>query len=183
MKCPKCGKENKKDFCMFCGYIPDKDTYIDKNKRGETTLLETYLGDNYDKIVRNKNWLPRLLFGPLYIFIKGFYIEGSLLYFLDLFLFYFCFTFNNYFPLPGFSSILNLLLIIANRVIWMALDNIIYIKLLENKLERIKIKYPDNYNEKIDSLEKKHSDFASFFFMVCFFTIIIIIIYLILIIF
>ena len=72
MKCPKCGKDNKKDFCMFCGYIPDKDTYIDKNKKGETTLLETYLGDKYDKIVRNKNWLPRLIFGPLYIFVKGF---------------------------------------------------------------------------------------------------------------
>ena len=60
----------------------------------------------------------------------------------------------------------------------MSLDNIIYIRLLEKKLKKVKELYPNNYNEKIDSLEKSHSDFASFFFMMCFFIVVIICIYL-----
>ena len=161
MKCPKCGKNIKKNYCMFCGYMLDTGNYIDKNKKGEVTLLETYLGYKYDRIVRNKNWLSTLLLGSLYISVKGFMIQGLLLFLLDLFLFYCFFTFNNYFPLPGFGLILNILLIITNRVIWMTLDNMIYIKLLERKLNKIKESNPDNYREIIDNISRSHNDIYS----------------------
>ena len=31
MKCPNCGKEMTKDFCMFCGYMSNGN-YIKKKK-------------------------------------------------------------------------------------------------------------------------------------------------------
>lgn len=179
MKCPKCGKEIKKNYCMYCGYILDKDIFINKNKKGEPTLLETYFGYDYDKIVRNKNFLPRLLLGPLYIGVKGFIWQGLGLFILDLFLFYCFYLFNVYFPLPGFGSILNFLLIIFNRVLWMSLDNIIYLKLLNIKLENIKRKNPNNYRELIDIEQRKHSDILDFFLIICIIFIVIISLYLI----
>ena len=179
MKCPKCGKENKKNYCMYCGYMFEKDTYIDKNKTGEANLIETYLGYNYDKIVRNKNWFSRLILGPLYISIKGFIIPGLLLFFLDLFLFYCCFLFNDYFPLPGFGGILNILLIIFNRVLWMSIDNIIYLKLLDRKLNKIKDNNPNNYRELIDLEQRKHSDIVCLLYTVCILASILLIIFLI----
>lgn len=161
MNCPNCGKNIKKNYCMFCGYMLDTGNFIDKNKKGEVTPLETYLGYSYDKIVRNKNWISTLILGPLYIAVKGFMIQGGLLFLLDLFLFYFFFTLNNYFPLPGFGLILNILLIITNRIIWMTIDNMIYVKLLENKLNKIKDNNPNNYREIIDNMSRSHNDIFS----------------------
>lgn len=161
MNCPNCGKTIKKNYCMFCGYMLDTGNFIDKNKKGEVTPLETYLGYNYDKIVRNKNWISTLLLGPLYIAVKGFMIQGGLLFLFDFFLFYLFFTLNNYFPLPGLYLILDFLLILTNRIIWMTIDNMIYVKLLENKLNIIKESNPDNYKEIIDNMSKSHKDIYS----------------------
>lgn len=158
MKCPNCGKNIKRRHCMFCGYILDTGYFTEKSKKGEVTLLDTYLGYDYDKIVRNKNWLSTLLLGPLYVSMKGFIFHGIGLFFLDSFLFYCCWLFNAFFPLPGFSGLLNLILIIVNRTIWMTIDNMIYIYLLDKKLDIIMKENPNNYRELIDKESRRHSD-------------------------
>lgn len=176
MKCPNCNKEINKSYCMFCGYMLDNGNFIDKNKKGDVSLLETYLGYNYDKIVRNKNWIPTLLLGPLYIVVKGFLLYGLFLFFLDCFLFLFCLMLNNHFPLPGFNLILNILLIITNRILWMTLDNLIYVKLLNKKLEKIKEDNPNNYREIIDKMSKSRDNIPGLIAIFCFISLMIILI-------
>ena len=61
----------------------------------------------------------------------------------------------------------------------MSLDNIIYLKLLNIKLENIKRKNPNNYRELIDIEQRKHSDILDFFLIICIIFIVIISLYLI----
>ena len=158
--------------------ILDKNTFIDRSKNGEISLLETYFGYDYDKIVRNKNFLSRLLLGPLYVAVKGFMIQGFLLSGLDLFLFNVCFLVNINFPITGFGLILNFLLVLFNRVLWMSLDNIIYLSLLSKKLEKIKDYNPTNYRDLIDLEQRKNSDLLNLLGIVYLISIILIIIFL-----
>lgn len=175
MKCPKCNKEINKNYCMFCGYILDKDTFIDKNKTGETSLLELYFGDQFDKKVRKCEPFKRFILGPMYIAIKGFIIEGLLFTFLDLALLYFIHIFNVNFPLPGFGKLFDYVLIFVNVIFCMTLDSILYIFLLKRKLERIKKKNPNNYLNILEKLDIGKHDLINF--LVIFFAFITIILF------
>ena len=61
MKCPNCGKNIKRRHCMFCGYILDTGYFTEKSKKGEVTLLDTYLGYDYRGHIYEKTVSPEIL--------------------------------------------------------------------------------------------------------------------------
>ncbi len=173
MNCPKCGKKINKNYCMFCGYMIDKDVFIDKNKTGEPTILEKFFGDEYDKEIRRGHTFFNFIFGPFYLLLRGMPLVGLLLTLCDLFLFYIVFMLVSYFPLPDFGRLINLMYILFNRFLWVSLDKIIYKSLLEKKLLKIAEKHPDdymNYFEKM-SITKFNllSTFILFIVILCLF--------------
>lgn len=149
--CPNCGmKMNKKEYCFHCGYM-ENGNFISP-KKINVSLIELYLGTDYNKIYRNKNWFIAGLLGPIYILAHNFYIEGLLLIILDMFFSIFFMVFNHAYISYYIVVFLNIIYVICNRYVWSGINNLIYLKLLSIRLELYKKLHPKDYKMKIQSL-------------------------------
>lgn len=154
MKCPNCGMDMKRHFCVHCGYMTNG-IIINTKKPIEYTLLEIYFGKYYDKIIRNENWLIAGLLGPTYILSHNYFLVGILLIILDTIISLFFYVLNHAILLPFVIILANYVYVFFNRLLWATIGNSIYLNLLSRKLIKIKEKFPNNYKDKIQKLYKK----------------------------
>jgi len=143
MKCPNCNMDMKHDYCIHCGYMKNGSTI--KYNKPMASDLENYLGEDYDKVIRGDTYISTFILGPLYLSYKKFWLAGIILGFLDCAVIFL-------FGKLGFIidmidvSVINyeFLFVVGSffllRVLWMAIDNLIYIKLLEKKIKKIRLK-------------------------------------------
>lgn len=155
MKCPNCSKNMTKDFCMYCGYMKTGE-FVDYNKKKEISDTELYLGDEYNKILRNETYISTFLFGPLYLCYRRFFIVGIFLGIINYVLF-FLITYIG--SLIHFTRIFSIIYICCSKIFWMTASNMIYLFCLQKRLNRLKIKLKDkNKYTEIISNNKKNSN-------------------------
>ena len=131
MKCPNCGRKMLSDhthtFCIHCGYM-ENGTFIKKKEDSYVSDVEIYLGNEYEVIYYNNNNYLTLLLGPFYFCYRNYFWLGILGFIFNLF----CY-FLTYCTFPKFFFLTFLLL----RILYMTAANILYLKLLEKKVETI----------------------------------------------
>ncbi len=155
MKCPKCGmKMNKTDYCFHCGYMTNGNI-IDTQKETPPSELELYFGTKYDKITKNENWYFSGLLGPTYIFCHGYYLIGLLLIIIDSFLSLSIMLLNHAFLYHYIVLLANAVYIVINRVLWATIGNMIYIRLLVLRLNKLERKNKEYYKKEIQNLYSK----------------------------
>lgn len=141
MKCPKCGKDmlksNNHVFCSHCGYLDDG-KQIHGYQDTQASDLEIYLGNDYDDIVRNNNAKSCFLLGPLYLWVRGFLVLGSILQILEIYLWSIVLRF-------GGNVLVLFLGILFTRIIAMIAYNPLCLFLYQLKIKYIKKKYPSSY--------------------------------------
>ena len=152
MYCPNCGFGMDDNYCIHCGYLRNGNFIEDK--QNDEPLLSYYFGSKFDYYYRNKNWFISGLLGPTYIFCHNHYVAGVILYILDLVITMFFLVFNHVFLLTHAVKILNVCFIILNRYFWSIVNNVLYLKLTNRKLEKIKRRSPLRYKEIIQDLYK-----------------------------
>ena len=150
MFCPNCGIAMKENYCIHCGYLRNGN-FIEE-KENEEPLLSYYFGKKYDYYYRNKNWIISGLLGPTYIFCHNYYLVGLILFVLDIAITMFFLVLNHVFLLDQAVRILNIAFIILNRYFWSVVNNPLYLKLTNRRMQRIKKKNPLTYKETIQDL-------------------------------
>lgn len=151
MKCPNCGRPMTKYYCIFCGY-QNNGTFIGK-KVYPISDLEKVLDNDYDFVLRNKCKIIYFFLGPLYLCYRNYLWVGVLLYFLDIIGFMTIPIFIYYllnFMIP--PAIINMFYFIFNRMIWMGCTNLIYINLLNKKINKLKKKYNKDYKKYLEKI-------------------------------
>lgn len=166
MRCPKCGlKMNNAKYCFHCGYMTNGNT-IDTKKKLPPTTLELYFGADYDKYTRNKNWLISGLLGPTYIFCHNNYFVGLLLIILDSFISLTIMIFNHAFIFYYVILLFNVLYWFINRLLWATIGNMLYLKLLTLKLEKLKKTKEKYFQKEITNLYSKNNKFIIFKYII-----------------
>lgn len=145
MKCPKCGKNMNKDFCMFCGYMLNGN-YIHKTNY-EMNDLAKALGNNYDMVIRNENVITVLLLGPLYFAYRNYFFLGLILEIIDALSYVFIYVCGEVLritppiiPNIGFWLVF-ITYFILNKIFWISMCNPIYSFLVNKKIKKINKKY------------------------------------------
>ena len=159
MKCPKCGKpimkkESKSFYCLYCGYMENGNTITKTKKNNSASDIEIYLGDRFDKVYRNENMFTIFLLGPFYFCFNRLLFMGVFCAILDVLFYYFYITI---FTLSMFKL---LLLFIIVRVLYMTCANMIYMKVYSKKIEKIKLKNPNNYLDILRDCNGKTTSFG-----------------------
>ena len=153
MKCPRCGKDmlksNSHVFCSHCGYLDDG-KQIHGYEEKQVSDLEIYLGDEYNKIYRNENFIVSLILGPLYLIYRGFLLTGLIFLAVEPFIWN---IIGNSFS--AFSPILSPLAFIVTRLFFMTANNMICLYFYQKKIDKIKKKNPDNYLEILRNKRKQ----------------------------
>lgn len=152
MVCKNCGQKMNRDFCIFCGYMKNG-SFIQKEGKETLEDLEIYLEEDYQKILRNETYFATFLLGPLYLCYRKFFLTGFLLEILNAFLYLVLIHVASY--LGPFYLLTIISYFFLEKFVWMTIDNIIYLHLLEKKLKKIKEQYKESYKEKIYKIEKK----------------------------
>lgn len=148
MYCTNCGSKIVKNFCIHCGLMTNG-VYVDMNKKKKLDDLELFFDNDYDKILRNKNWIEPFIFGPVYILARNNLIIGLLLIIIDMIVGVIMLVLNHAVLFYSIVTLLNVIYFFVNRVIWATIGNMIYIKLTNKRIENIRkvIKY--NHDEEI----------------------------------
>lgn len=167
MYCKKCGRKLVKKICIHCGLM-DNGVYVDTKKPIKENDLEKYLDKEYDKIMRNQNWIVSGIFGPIYILCRGNILVGLLLTILDIFLLIFFICFNNWALFVYMIYVLDFVVVIINRVIWATFANPIYIYLVSWKINKVKNRYPNNYENILKRLHKVDTFIVPFRYLIAF---------------
>lgn len=140
MKCPNCGKPLHDNCCIHCGYMTNG-VIIDPQKKQTVSDLEKYLGQNFDKITRNENNLATFILGPLYLSYNYFIIIGTILSIADIISILFI---REIFTIITNNAQVNVMIVITpiiiffSRLFWVVFDNIIYIKLLNTRIDKLR---------------------------------------------
>ena len=150
MFCPNCGIQMKTNYCTHCGYMRNGQ-FIEPDKEIDEGLLSYYFGPKYEYYNRNNNWLLSGLLGPIYIFCHNYYLIGILLFLVDMIISMAVFIVNHMIVYDKISMVLDIAYIVVNRFIWATIGNMIYLKLTNRKLKKIKDQYPNNYKEIIQN--------------------------------
>lgn len=146
MKCPKCGFQMKRNYCMHCGFMKNGRIITKEGTNPKALDAEIYLGERFDTICHNDNTRLIFLLGPFYFCYNKLFFLGVSCVLLD-FLIVMAFS---YMPIEfGFLKLIFAFL--TDRVIYMTFSNIIYLKILNKRIEKLKKKYPDNYTEILQS--------------------------------
>ncbi|MDO5002742.1 MAG: hypothetical protein Q4E39_00740 [bacterium] len=176
MKCPNCGKMMKREFCMFCGYMINGN-YI-HNTESAISDLELYLGEEYSKIIRNQNYFITFIFGPLYLCFRGFFFTGFILEIFNCFFLLFITTIGGYLELAFFNLAYVFFVIgfILSKMTWMTINNIIYIKLIERKIKKIKNENGKNYIKVLQNKKATKNIFLPFLAIILYIIILLLII-------
>ena len=139
MYCPKCNREvnNGKLFCNVCGSrLVEKDAEIKDNEvidinSGVTqvidvpSMVQSYVGDSYDKIRATNFSIWYFLFGIYYAIYRKMYVFSAIYLAVYIILLY---------TMPKFCLILSA---VINIVISLIFNNI-YLKSVESKVEKIR---------------------------------------------
>lgn len=153
MKCTNCGQEmHGRDFCIFCGYMKNGN-FISKKRKETLEDLERYLDKDYQKVLRNETYVATFLLGPLYLCYKKCFVTGFLLEVLNAICFLLVLDLTS--RLGPFSFLCFTAYLCFNKFLWMTIDNMIYLKLVERKINKIKEIYKENYKEVLEKKEKK----------------------------
>lgn len=160
---------------MFCGYMSNGN-FIN-NKKDNPTDLELYLGKDYDKIVKNTNFLETFFFGSLYLSYKKFFIEGFFFGLINMMFLYLGAVIGSYisigssnFPIPG-----GIFFLLIAKFLWMGYGNFIYIYLINKKIAYLKEHNFKKY-QKVLHEEEKNSNFLLPFLTIFIYIIIIILV-------
>lgn len=160
MKCPNCGKKILKDaahqFCIHCGYLDDGKQIHTRDEKRRLSDLEIYLGDDFDKIYRNDTSLACFLLGPFYFCYRHYLLLGVLSFLGEILFWRFwlwCF--------PRYSFLSFIFAFFMSRVFFMTVSNMIYLRLCERKIKRIKKKYGDNYLDELRKFNGKSGSILS----------------------
>lgn len=167
MYCTNCGSKIVKNFCIHCGLMTNG-VYVDVNKKKELDDLELYFDNDYDKILRNKNWIEPFIFGPVYIIGRNNIIIGLLLMLLDVFISVVMLVLNHAVLFYSIVTLLNVVYFFVNRVIWATIGNIIYIKLTNKKIENIRKVIKFNQEEEIGKQYKRDKSLLLFKYVILF---------------
>lgn len=165
-KCPKCGFNLTDTYCVKCGY--NKNVFItDVSKTDIQNDIERYMQDDYQKVVYNKNLLLIFLLGPLYFSYFKFYMLGFLLFIIDFLISY---GLNYIYSPLGLGIEPLVIFYFINRTLYLILSNALLIKLIKNRLIKIKAKNPTQFKEKIfsETACSKFSLFISILFVFLF---------------
>lgn len=141
-----------RSFCIFCGYMKNG-SFISKEKKESLSDLEIYLGEDYNKVLRNETYFSTFLLGPLYLCYRKSLLEGILLEILNVILLILVSSFLLPFGLLGKLGLFFYFLF--SKFIWMTIDNMIYLSLLERKIKKLKEKYKNEYKKKLENMETK----------------------------
>lgn len=151
--CPKCGKAMHSFWCLHCGYMVNGKVITKQEKNPSASDLEIYLGERFKSVCYNENTLLIFFIGPFYFCLNKFILLGVLCACLDLIIYMFM--------LQWLGTFKFLLFFILVRIIYMTVSNMVYMKLLTKRIEKIKHDNPDNYldilraaNDKTMSLGK-----------------------------
>ena len=159
-RCPKCNFFLTNGYCVRCGYY-NNNTYLNKYST-HVSDIEIFLKDSYKKIKYNENQLIIFVLGPLYFSIFKFYILGFLLFIIE---FIACFLFHNKLFFLGFGMYPIILFYFISRFLYLLFANSFLLKLVQLKLNLIKIK-KTNYKEFI--CDYKEVSFFSVFITIIF---------------
>ena len=162
MKCPKCGKVSKRDFCIYCGYKEDG-TYI-RNKQAEETLMELYFGEDFDKVTFNNNLFSSILLGPLYFIRYKLFFIGIFFTLLDSICNFIVLEISTMTITSGTTTLIRLFYFIFERLFWATLNNIIVFSSYEKKLQKIKLQHSNDYKDIIYEKSKKKT--ISYFILI-----------------
>lgn len=157
MKCPKCGTNNKQNYCLKCGAMITKDgTIVQINIAEKKTIfddLEIFIGNNASKIIyKGFNFMAGFL-TPFYLLYRKCYLEGTILliseYFSTLLFFY---IING--PLRGLPPVMGLwiagFLCAIHIIFFGSTINSYYLYRSKKKIEKLK----STPNFKIEDLTK-----------------------------
>ena len=163
MKCPNCGKPMNKNFCIYCGYLTNGN-FINK-KIHQIGDVEKVLDKDFDKVIRNENKFTVFILGPLYLCYRDFLGLGIIFFFVDMFSYLIipplimlivAFLFNILIS----ANLTIVLYFIVNRLFWVTCSNMIYLKLLNMRIKRIRKKYKDQADTYISKI--KYRNFYKF---------------------
>ncbi len=142
MICPNCGKPLHRDFCMHCGYMLNGNI-IDTKKKVESSKLEKYLGNDFETVIHNTNTKTIFFLGPLYFSYRNYFVLGTILTFLDLYVIFksrvIAQTFLNTYLLSfylNFNIPVMIVTFLISRLFYIIMANEIYLKLLNRKIAR-----------------------------------------------
>lgn len=146
MICPKCGTENKGDFCIKCGAMVKNNTIYQINTKpvSKDSLLEAYFGFDYNKIVMSPSNLAGAFFGPFYLAYRKCFLSGTILLISQIGLLL-LFT-----PVLGTlaqvltPTMTSFLLIVINFFFQGAITNPLIIHHANSKIKKIRKKYGPN---------------------------------------
>ncbi len=148
MKCPRCGKRMKYDFCVHCGYMLNGNI-IDTKKKIEASKLEKYMGNDYNISIYNENIKTVFFLGPLYFSYHNHFILGTVLSVIDLFIIMkskiIATTFLNTFISLGagsffldFTLITRIITFLISRFFYIVIANPLYFKITKKKVDKNK---------------------------------------------
>lgn len=152
MNCPKCGSKLQRNFCMRCGYMLNGNQIKSAIDNYQVSDFQRYFGNAYENVIYNKNKLLIFFLGPLYFSYRGVFWLGLLLIPFDILLCYLA-TFLSIetpnFIVNVFFAPINLFwgCLFIERVFYVSLANVVYLKIAKKRINKIKTKYPDNYDE------------------------------------
>lgn len=135
--CPKCGKAMHSFWCLHCGYMVNGKVITKQEKNPSASDLEIYLGERFQSVCYNENTLLIFFIGPFYFCLNRFVLLGVLCAGLDLIVYLFM--------LQWLGTFKFLLFFVLVRIIYMTVSNMVYMKLLTKRIEKIKHNNPDNY--------------------------------------
>lgn len=138
MICPKCNMKMEKGICIRCGYMSNGNT-VNIKKDIIISDLEKYLGNDYQKIYYNENSLLSFFLGPLYFFYLKYPLVAVILMLLDIISIFTVGYIVAFIPILGAFSMLSMFItFIINRLIFSAINNMLYLFLISHKIRRIK---------------------------------------------
>lgn len=136
--CPKCGRPMHSFWCLHCGYMVNVKVITKESKNPNASDLEIYLGDRFDTVCYNENKLFVFLTGPFYFCFNRFNLLGICADIGDFLLYALAYYF-------GGINFKLLVLFILMRIIYVTVTNMVYMKVLSKRIEKIKKENPDNY--------------------------------------
>lgn len=154
MKCKNCGGTIIDNRCIKCGRLTNgKKVNINKNDNDKFYLQKKY-NKNFDSMYRNEKTYINFFLGPLYFSYRGHFFTGTILVFLDFFIY--IFLTSIIIINPAVSKLIRLIYLFINRLIYATISNSVCLFIDNLKISRIKKKYKANYIEKLE--KHKHRE-------------------------
>lgn len=140
-KCPHCGFNMTKNYCIKCGYYEGKSVSNINQYTEKVDDLQLLLKDEHLKIIHQKNLGLLFILGPLYfgyyhcfmLSIMGIILEFSISWVLGM-------------SHDG-SNLIIIFFLLINRILYVLFGNIILLKTLNRYVTKIKEKKANKYQE------------------------------------